>query len=1419
MTKKRTGYEGHPKRWLSGEKAKTFRRELSLSATSGGSALGNVFTFKFPLAAEPSSEARAELREQYRVVKSIDENALFHFFAAAHLSGFRLFPKKPEAQNWLQDKELRQSAFVREFDGAFGGGFGKKFLTEVTAEFRGENKNADGAEQTIRRRLGMNPSPGNREDDFSRFIRAFCLHAEEQEILGRSADDARKRRDAAAEIAAREAGCRISPPPFPQEYPGTVVWDGGMCEFLKPAVTSAAGLEFAMHQLVSLAARRARGKNGENNEQLEKRIAEFLRSEKDNGLSWLFNPRLGIALFAKTPDEMRAAGIHIGECPPERLAQLRRIAGELAKSGVPCHKFRTLFGGDIGSAVSNYWNRLNELEQGVGNVPDSPPLVQEKLAQLERNYPGVFGGAAARFAEAFAGAGAEESAGANALDELTKEDLLRKKERAQAALAALKGGGETVAGKNEVETVESFNDSFEECRSAAAQLTNVLHMRANEAELPEVKKALVQLTGKTAGAKSKEPRKDLAKKAAEFVLPEFLLSGDNSEDGGRFLRLKINRYRGAKTYDETGVNKKLAEDFERLEALRKTRREHWRQMNGGEKNISGRAIVVQQAKTQKRRNKNLPETRAAVLACRDILQRAAVAVRDCGDATIRQAGMQLFRKRRVFFREKDLAAFFALPGKGRLYVPPFARYRHEPLKLGTKFFNPALHYPKKRVRFLSEATARFVDDFLRWTESLDENREMKAVRDAAALENRVYGLRSSGLSGGISWEAATLNGRALAPENENGLGLNVPPSLRRAFRKGETAAPGNAARLLNLYASEINGLCAKLSRTTVITKLSLRRIRDKALYWLPKAGKEWRPPQQSLHGDNPLAWGWKILQNTPSLFVGGDIQSGAIAAGQLAEAVRVLDNNKKEEGGEEILRACLRQMPHDWRFKADGKTGNYPTLQPKCADKHRPNMNGKLLDGLAEVKQDKNECKVSVKKNKTDCNPLHYIRLKGPSRFKGWLDRALTSGNVTVTFGETSLIAEEEYKQRFDSQTRRPTAECREMRLQAAVVFNVQNHAARGNFPLAKKFIAIDLGERGIGYAVFAVPKNGDNDTLGELNSEKIGFVAVPALRNLMRRVDTHRRKTQPRQRFQSNLNTSLQQMREAAIGELAGVIDALMKKHKAFPVFESSVGGFESGANQIKMVYGSILQLYTYSGTDAHKTKRANHWLALAKAPPKWEHPWLKTDFRQKDGSVRRGKLPLYPGTTVPPAGTSRTCSHCGENPLEIIKNQNGRPPKTDEAGVLRLKEDGRDVAIYIFGAVQKNGRPNAKRRAFHGRRLPSKADVWKFHSFKNWGEVAAHVKDMLRHRALAQSSKDTTQSTYLSPFKNAQKELAETSNAELQKRKMFRLNGLVFMHADANAAVNIGRKWWREKILGEKKTKPEKSARKKRGQADLGV
>lgn len=1306
----------HPKRWLGGERAKNFRRRLGATASNGKG--GHTFTFKFPLAAAaPDEAARDSLRFQYRRLASIKQHSLFHFFAAVHLAGFRLFTNTSSARAHINKRARLDSAINEQFREVFKleGSAGTDLLEELGKDFRGDKKNLDGVRRRIKGVLNIPESKDNGAGGpLSEFIDALSRRITDGQLWAKNKE---KDRWNAVVEAGNDAGlsCTL---PEEGEYAFRVLWDGTTQKFLGNAKYAAEDdLEYAMHQMVSLAALMAQT---ENRPEKETAIKAILLSDTQsyNALAWLLNPKGGIRFFSRPVSDIRESGFHLGDCPVGALNEIRRIACALLEDPKTGYGgFRSLFGGGIASFISNYWQRLGELKSSLEQIGKH----ESGLAQLKRergcddiekefdqNFPGGF-------------------------SELKRmlENMTHKKAEAQEALDALMGKGAHVAGKEHVEKVEAFSDSFEECRGLFLQLAEIIRKRTNGKK------------GDSAVA---------AKYLPEYFFPKNKETEDGAEDATKFLRRKLNRYRGAPVYSAADIEQALREDSERLQLLRRRRAAHW-------KNIEAQSAVdiVAGHKTteQQRAGNRVRDAKKCVdfseLACRRILQRIADAVRKCGDAGIRKDGMALFGDAGVFANPKESEDFFA-ENKGRLYKSPFSEYRHEALPLGSGFAG-------NRMR---AETERFVLQFCQWAEGLGDD-GAKIARDAALLEQCVFGLRVSGLSGGVPSALAKWE-----PDCE----MSLPVSVHLALESAEVQ-PGVVARIFNGYGSEISGLCAKLSREKITAKMRLQHIGDKALYWLPKAGRDWRLPDVIAAGDSALAAGWRHLQaEGKALFVDGDTNQG-IAAAHLADAVKLLKKNQTA-AGESMLRACLREIPHDWYYKS---AKNYAMLGPAAEEKHPPFVDGDRLDGLVEVKSGT----VKLKNRRDDRDPKAYIRLAGPSRYKGWLDKALLDdGRQKVTFGDTSLVAEEEYAQFFDNGVMR--AKYLKTRLQAAVVFNVSHNGDRADAFPWNKFIAIDLGERGIGWAVFTAP---DAKTKDQIDPDETGHVAVPALRHLIRRVDHHRRKKQPAQRFQSNSNLSLQHMREAAVGELAGVIDALMDKHQAFPVFESSVGGFESGGRMLKTIYGSILRLYTYSAVDAHKTKRAQHWLA-SKAP-RWEHPLWK---KKADGKP----LYLYPGAVVYPAYTSQTCSVCGENPLRIIdqlkESRVDIQLVSDGNGMLVLGADAGASRIYIYGGKE------ARRDSDNP--LPARGKVKKNFRFNGYDELKKHVKAELRHKPPSKRSKDTTQSSYLSPFVDVQENLRKLTDEQMKSRRMFRRNGLVFMHADVNAAVNIGRKWWREKIAG---------------------
>ena len=1304
----------HPKRLLSGERAKAFRRQLSATASDKKNST-YVFTLKFPLAAkEPSEEARNALRLQYEKLASIRENSLFHFFAAVHLAGFRLFSSKNAATAHLEKSTLAQSAINQQFNNAFGlEGAGIDLLLGLEAEFRRDNKNADGVLRRIESEVPAIKQALKNNRQLAVFVKALCKRIDAEESW--SHQQKTERWNAVVKTG-KEMKFKFTLPKTNSYNNHVWTWDNTTQSFLKGARYDKDNLQYAMHQMVSLAAFVAR-KDDPQTAINPTTIKKVLLSDNAsyNALSALFNPANGLKFFAKDIQ----SDSHFAECPDKALKDIQHIAGTLLQHDISYHNFRSLFGGNIASGISNYWKRLIELQKSLENIDTESPNLEKAIHELEEKE--IIKGVAHEFSRVTAGVGA--------LNKLL-ENLAGEKSKAEQALNALMGKGKTVAGENEVRRMEEFQDMFEECRGLVLQLAEIIRKKANhkKSDYSEARKIL-----------------------PAYFFPKENTSDDETEDTTKFLSRKLNRYRGAAVYSPDEINQELQGDGARLQLLRDRRATHWQKI--AEKNeidiIAGRENTEQQrlAERTQREGVNITE-----LACRFTLSRIAGTVRRCGHDSIRAAGVRLFKDGGVFARQNEGTAFFA-NNKGRIYKSPFANYQHNGLDLGEAFTQTTMR----------AATESFVRKFKKWVAQLDGS-SMNSTRDVAILEQCIFDLQVTGLQKDVPSHLAT-------PDEH--CELSLPHSVNLALKK-DTVGTGEVARIFNGYASKINGLCARLSRDEVIVKLRLQHIGDKAFYWLPKTSKNWRLPPAIATGESNLAKGWKYLQKSKDLFVNGDVNSG-IAAARLADTVRSLDKmgSTKGHNGEAILCACLREMPHDWYYKV-GK--HYPQLEPTVDEKHKPFVNDKnLLDGLMEV----NGGKITLKNMASDCQPQHYIRLVGPSRYKGWLDKALLPDKKQrVTFGDTSLIVEKEYMQSFNGGELR--AEYKKTRLLAAAVFKAPTPVIAQNtvFPFARRFIAIDLGERGIGYAVFNVP---DAKTTVQIDPAEFGHVAVPILRHLMQRVDNDRRRKQPRQRFQSNINTSLQQMREAAIGELAGVIDGLMEKYEAFPIFESNVGSFESGGRMLKMVYGSILHLYLYRTVDAHESKRAQHWLTGGRAP-RWIHPDII-----RTGKTNNTALVLYPGASVNAYGTSQTCSRCGKNPVEIMNDIQVGKLTSNAKGMLWLGE-GKDDAIYIYG-----GR-SAKKKSDNP--LPSFEELKRDYSFANQNELKSHVKGMLRHKPPSAQSKDTGQSSYLSPFVAVQEELRNWDDIKLKENKMFRRNGLVFMHADINAAINIGKKWWREKV-----------------------
>lgn len=386
--------------------------------------------------------------------------------------------------------------------------------------------------------------------------------------------------------------------------------------------------------------------------------------------------------------------------------------------------------------------------------------------------------------------------------------------------------------------------------------------------------------------------------------------------------------------------------------------------------------------------------------------------------------------------------------------------------------------------------------------------------------------------------------------------------------------------------------------------------------------------------------------------------------------------------------------------------------------------------------------------------------LIGPSSFKNVLDRFLTEPN-RFTAGDFTLIIDNAFQQqvRFDA-AGMPDVRILDLGYTVSVAVPVTETApdAQEGFPLADRYVAIDQGERGIAFAVF-------DARTGDL--QETGTVVVPSIRKLIKAAARYRRRGQPTQKFQQRFDSTLFVMRENVVGDVSHAIINLMRKYKAFPVLEGTVRNLEGGSKQLELVYKTLSAQFLFSETAAHKTARKAYWAGA----DQWLHPYLNQRER-KDGAYT-GKikpLNLFPGASGPTAGTSQACSQCGRNPYEDVRQLKD----ADVTEVMVLDGGHVDLPSGRIRLLRAPEPWSKEAKAFRRRNERSQLTLPITARKLSLADLNAVIRRNLRRPHPSLQSRDTTQSQYHCVYCNCGHS----------------------MHADVNAAINIGRRFKRERL-----------------------
>lgn len=1235
-----------------GETARKYRREVVALAKKQKE---SVRTLIFPLECAPEDFDFSEAAKTYDVTEGVKKGSLFGLLCAVHLSGFRMFSKANETQQFRNSSRYPTDEFadalsthtsinnpdvtIQSIEDTFGspprarGGVAPEWSANVLAH-------------RLFKKWEKPPNDTDTDQPTYRLAEGIA-----QEVFKNSSDWKELKNNVIEAMACADRHlATLGDFPKLGNLPPRAPLTPKNCTFAYdaqlPFVPMNGNEEIWLHQVVAVcAACLSRERTDDvplSVTELQNRIVTY----NHNGLSWLFGN--GLAYLKTTSSENIAADLGVPEAEIHRVRQLKEFADAIPEipffvtGGYP--EFRTSVGGKISSWLANYWKRLEKLynlHSNSSNI-EIPPVL---LLPINKD---LFSG---------------QHTDAVGLKDLC-EQLPQRIKEAKNDLEVLRGNG--VPELTHIKTIEWVADY-------ASALIGQVEMLNNRVE------------------QEMERDTDKKKELGQLRVVEIPLALKNKPP-------KLNRISGG----SVNIDDEIQQLETKLNAALAGRRDHYQQLTGGETLKPLPSLIEREHK--KLADKGEDEGRAKEQAVRCILNGLAKISRRLSPGTEKAVQDML---KPLFSKRKDANKFF-YNRQGTLYRSPFSTSRHHAYEIDLK------HALQKN--WLQE-----VENLLaNVRRELSKNGNKKLLKDLILIEGFYFNQQLEGLRKKVS-------GKLAKPVSDV---INIPPLL--AAQLEENKVPRDVAiRAFNLFSGVINGLWFSATRDRFINRVKFTRTEREELFYVPK-DKLWHHPETYRSAKGMISKGLERVKRD---------ENGAVLP---TETAQHLSKSNFPEGARELL----QQLPHDWFVEL-----NIHGKPPKRA-------------GLPMKKRFR-ELK----------HPA--FRLIGPPSFKTWLDRALMSNEVKL--GDYTLLISQHYRQELQMNGERIHIKPAQIEIRAEIavpVIDKRPYQKNSSQILFDNFVAIDLGEKRIGYAVFSL-----KDLLedGVINPKTTGTVAIKTFRKLMKKVDQHRGRHQPNQKVGQTYSRSLMQFRENAVGDVCNRIDTLCKNHKAFPVLESSVSNFESGGNQLKMIYGSVLHRYTFSDTDAHKAKRAQYW--QDGKDPTWEHPYIIASLhKKKKHSGKLQPLNIFPGAAVDPPGTSQTCHRCERNAVTELREM---PDKIEVKEGGKIKLPNGMITLY---KDKKYSEHELKKFRREKQRPPLNEPVSK--GFHKRNDLQKNLKRNMRQHPKSEMSPDTTQARFVCVYEDCD------------------YDG----HADENAAINIGRKFIREEIDIEKsKAKMKKSLIKK--------
>ncbi|KZX85786.1 hypothetical protein A3715_16885 [Oleiphilus sp. HI0009] len=514
------------------------------------------------------------------------------------------------------------------------------------------------------------------------------------------------------------------------------------------------------------------------------------------------------------------------------------------------------------------------------------------------------------------------------------------------------------------------------------------------------------------------------------------------------------------------------------------------------------------------------------------------------------------------------------------------------------------------------------------------------------------------------------------------------------------------------FKSNLSGLQYRANKQSFVVTRTLSPYLGSKLVYVPK-DKDWLVPSQMFEGRFA-----DILQS--DYMVWKD-------AGRLCviDTAKHLSNIKKSVFSSEEVLAFLRELPHRTFIQTEVRGL------------------GVNVDGIAFNNGD-------IPSLKTFSNCVQVKVSRTNTSLVQTLNRWFEGGKVSPP----SIQFERAYYKK-DDQIHEDAAK-RKIRFQMPATELVHASDDAGWTP--SYLLGIDPGEYGMGLSLVSI-NNGE-----VLDS---GFIHINSLINFASKKSNHQTKVVPRQQYKSPYANYLEQSKDSAAGDIAHILDRLIYKLNALPVFEALSGNSQSAADQ---VWTKVLSFYTWGDNDAQNSIRKQHWFGASH----WD---IKGMLRQPPTEKKPKPYIAFPGSQVSSYGNSQRCSCCGRNPIEQLREM------AKDTSIKELKI--RNSEIQLFDGTIKLFNPDPstvieRRRHNLG---PSRIPVAD-RTFKNISPSSLEFKELItivsrsiRHSPEFIAKKRGIGSEYFCAYSDCNSSLNSEANAaanvaqKFQKQLFFEL------------------------------------------------